>query len=61
MAYIEGEVAIQQIIVGNKTDLDEDREISKKQGEEFAHKNECGFHEISAKEDNTETCKEILN
>ncbi len=38
------------ILVGNKADLEQDREIKKEQGEDLAFKNEMGFFEVSNKE-----------
>ena len=38
------------VLVGNKADLEEDREIKKEQGEDLAFKNAMGFFEVSNKE-----------
>ena len=38
------------VLVGNKADLEEDREIKKEQGEDLAFKNVMGFFEVSNKE-----------
>eukprot|EP00005_Dracoamoeba_jomungandri_P001739 CAMPEP_0174253754 /NCGR_PEP_ID=MMETSP0439-20130205/3101_1 /TAXON_ID=0 /ORGANISM="Stereomyxa ramosa, Strain Chinc5" /LENGTH=83 /DNA_ID=CAMNT_0015334937 /DNA_START=389 /DNA_END=636 /DNA_ORIENTATION=+ len=37
------------MIVGNKSDLSNDREVDAAKGEEYAHKKECLFIEASAK------------
>ncbi|KAJ5074310.1 ras gtpase [Anaeramoeba ignava] len=37
------------IIIGNKNDLEDERQISKEEGNEFAIKNGCPFYETSAK------------
>ncbi|MFX0182304.1 MAG: Rab family GTPase [Candidatus Hodarchaeota archaeon] len=36
-------------IIGNKTDLESQRKVSAKEGEEFAQQHECSFYECSAK------------
>lgn len=37
------------IIVGNKNDLEEERQVSREEGENFAKKINCNFYEVSAK------------
>lgn len=37
------------IIVGNKSDLEEERQVSREEGENFAKKINCNFYEVSAK------------
>jgi GTPase SAR1 family protein len=37
------------MLVGNKSDLDEDRKVSKQDGLSFAEKNRVAFYEVSAK------------
>ena len=37
------------IIVGNKSDLEEERQVSREEGEDFAKKINCNFYEVSAK------------
>ena len=38
------------ILIGNKIDLENERKVSKKEGEEFAKEKSMVFHEVSAKE-----------
>lgn len=40
------------VIVGNKIDLNESREVSKEEGEKFCKESNYDFYEVSAKEDN---------
>ena len=40
------------MLVGNKTDLEDKREVSKAEGEEFAQKNQLAFMETSALDGN---------
>jgi len=37
------------VLVGNKVDLEEDRQVTTEEGKELAQKNECLFFEASAK------------
>mmetsp|Transcript_26252 Transcript_26252/g.29226 ORF Transcript_26252/g.29226 Transcript_26252/m.29226 type:complete len:104 (+) Transcript_26252:314-625(+) len=37
------------VLVGNKIDLDEDRQVTTEEGKELARKHECAFFEASAK------------
>ena len=37
------------IIVGNKSDLEGERQVSREEGEDFAKKINCNFYEVSAK------------
>lgn len=38
------------MLVGNKSDLEESRHITKQKGLEYAEKNKIAFYEVSAKE-----------
>lgn len=38
------------MLVGNKSDLEEQRVITKQKGLEYAEKNKIAFYEVSAKE-----------
>ena len=49
------------IIVGNKNDLEEERQVKKEEGENFANNNKVHFYETSAKENiNVSTVFELL-
>ena len=51
-------VDIKIIIVGNKNDLDNKREVTTEEGKQFAEKNKCPFFETSAR--NNENISEIF-
>ena len=41
------------VLIGNKDDLEEKREVEEKEGKELAKKNEIAYYELSAKKDNS--------
>jgi len=45
-----GNAAMQVLLVGNKTDLESERQVSLEEGKTFAKKEGLNFIEISAKE-----------
>jgi len=45
-----GNAAMQVLLVGNKTDLESERQVSLEEGKAFAKKEGLNFIEISAKE-----------
>ena len=48
------------VLIGNKEDLKEKREVEKKEGNELAKKNEIAYYELSAKRDNNNDIKKIF-
>lgn len=46
--YSKSEIVM--MLVGNKSDLEEQRVITKQKGLEYAEKNKIAFYEVSAKE-----------
>ena len=48
------------VLIGNKEDLKEKREVEKKEGEDLAKKNEIAYYELSAKKDNNNDIKKIF-
>ena len=48
------------VLIGNKEDLKEKREVEKKEGEDLAKKNEIAYYELSAKRDNNNDIKKIF-
>ena len=48
------------VLIGNKDDLEEKREVEEKEGEELAKKNEIAYYELSAKRDNNNDIKKIF-
>lgn len=48
-AKLYGNETMMFILIGNKSDLEDYREVSKQEGEEFAQKNDMLFLETSAK------------
>ena len=48
------------VLIGNKDDLEEKREVKKKEGEDLAKKNEIAYYELSAKRDNNNDIKKIF-
>ena len=48
------------VLIGNKDDLEEKREVEKKEGEDLAKKNEIAYYELSAKRDNNNDIKKIF-
>ena len=46
-----GNKNVYKLLIGNKSDLEDQREISKEEGKEFAQINGMEFFETSAKED----------
>ena len=48
------------VLIGNKEDLKEKREVEKKEGEDLAKENEMSYFELSAKRDNNNDIKKIF-
>ena len=48
------------VLIGNKEDLKEKREVEKKEGEDLAKENEMHYYELSAKEENNIKLKKIF-
>ena len=48
------------VLIGNKEDLKEKREVEKKEGEALAKENEMHYYELSAKEENNIKLKKIF-
>ena len=48
------------VLIGNKDDLEEKREVEEKEGNELAKKNEIAYYELSAKKDNNNDIKKIF-
>ena len=48
------------VLIGNKDDLEEKREVEEKEGNELAKKNEIAYYELSAKRDNNNDIKKIF-
>ena len=48
------------VLIGNKEDLKEKREVEKKEGEDLAKENEMHYYELSAKKDNNNSIKKIF-
>ena len=48
------------VLIGNKDDLEEKREVKKKEGEDLAKENEIAYYELSAKRDNNNDIKKIF-
>ena len=48
------------VLIGNKDDLEEKREVKKKEGEDLAKENEMHYYELSAKRDNNNDIKKIF-
>ena len=48
------------VLIGNKEDLKEKREVKKKEGEDLAKENEMSYFELSAKRDNNNDIKKIF-
>ena len=48
------------VLIGNKDDLEEKREVEEKEGNELAKKNEIAYYELSAKKDNNNSIKKIF-
>ena len=48
------------VLIGNKDDLEEKREVEKKEGEDLAKENEMSYFELSAKNDNNNDIKKIF-
>ena len=48
------------VLIGNKEDLKEKREVEKKEGEDLAKENEMHYYELSAKKDNNNDIKKIF-
>ena len=48
------------VLIGNKEDLKEKREVEKKEGEALAKENEMHYYELSAKRDNNNDIKKIF-
>ena len=48
------------VLIGNKEDLKEKREVEKKEGEDLAKQNEMSYFELSAKKDNNNDIKKIF-
>ena len=60
LAKINGEEHIQKVLIGNKKDMEQDREISEEQALELAKKKCMRFLEISSKEDDQKKCLSII-
>ena len=48
------------VLIGNKEDLKEKREVEEKEGEDLAKENEIAYYELSAKRDNNNDIKKIF-
>jgi len=48
------------VLIGNKDDLEEKREVEEKEGKELAKKNEIAYYELSAKNYNNNDIKKIF-
>ena len=49
------------LLLGNKKDLEEDRQVSTEEGESFAKKKGCFFMEVSAKDDDDKSVSKAFN